>query len=39
MTLTLPDGKELQVPDGATGADAARAIGKRLAAAAVAVRL
>lgn len=39
ITLTLPDGKELQVPDGATGADAARAIGKRLAAAAVAVRL
>jgi threonyl-tRNA synthetase len=39
LTLTLPDGKELQVPDGATGADAARAIGKRLAEAAVAVRL
>ena len=39
ITLTLPDGKELQVPDGATGADAARAIGKRLAEAAVAVRL
>src|SRR3990170_6600008 len=33
LTLTLPDGKELQLPDGATGADAARAIGKRLAGA------
>ncbi len=39
VTLTLPDGKPLSLPDGATGADAAAAIGKRLAAAAVAVRL
>ncbi len=39
LTVTLPDGKELRLADGATGADAALAIGKRLAAAAVAVRL
>ena len=39
LTLTLPDGKTLDLPDGSTGADAARAIGMRLAEAAVAVRL
>jgi threonyl-tRNA synthetase len=39
ITLTLPDGSSLEVPDGATGLDAARAIGARLADAAVAVTL
>jgi len=39
LTLTLPDGKALELPEGSTGADAARAIGRRLAEAAVAVRL
>jgi len=39
ITLTLPDGASLEVPDGSTGLDAARAIGARLADAAVAVTL
>ena len=32
MKVTLPDGTELELPDGATGADAAAAIGPGLAA-------
>ncbi|HEY4811196.1 MAG TPA: threonine--tRNA ligase [Solirubrobacteraceae bacterium] len=39
MTVTLPDGKQLELPDGATGADAAAAIGPGLARAALAVEL
>ena len=39
MRVTLPDGNELELPDGATGADAARAIGEGLARAALAVRI
>jgi len=39
MTITLPDGSALQLEAGATGATAARAIGRRLAEAAVAVRV
>src|SRR3989440_1872195 len=31
MKVTLPDGSELELPDGATGLDAARAIGPKLA--------
>ena len=38
MKVILPDGKELELPDGATGLDAARAIGPRLAEQAVLVR-
>ncbi len=38
MKVVLPDGKELELPDGATGLDAARAIGPRLAKEAVLVR-
>ncbi len=38
MNVTLPDGTELELPDGATGADAAAAIGPGLARAALAVR-
>jgi threonyl-tRNA synthetase len=38
MTVTLPDGAQLELPDGATGLDAARAIGPRLAEQAVLVR-
>ncbi|HWC27393.1 MAG TPA: threonine--tRNA ligase, partial [Solirubrobacteraceae bacterium] len=38
MNVTLPDGTELELPDGATGADAAAAIGRGLARAALAVR-
>jgi threonyl-tRNA synthetase len=38
MKVTLPDGSPLELPDGATGADAARAIGEGLARAAVGVR-
>ena len=38
MQVTLPDGSELELEDGATGADAARAIGEGLARAALAVR-
>ena len=37
MQVTLPDGTPLELPDGATGADAAAAIGARLAKAALAV--
>src|SRR6185312_9040295 len=37
VTVTLPDGKPLQLADGATGADAAAAIGPGLARAALAV--
>jgi threonyl-tRNA synthetase len=38
MKVTLPDGSPLELPDGATGADAARAIGQGLARAALGVR-
>jgi threonyl-tRNA synthetase len=37
ITVTLPDGKALELEDGATGADAAAAIGPGLAKAALAV--
>jgi len=37
--VTLPDGKELELPDGSTGLDAARSIGPKLAEQAVLVRL
>jgi threonyl-tRNA synthetase len=39
VTITLPDGKQLELPDGATGADVAAAIGPGLARAALAVEL
>jgi len=39
MHVQLPDGTRLELPDGATGADAAAAIGAGLARAAVAVRV
>jgi threonyl-tRNA synthetase len=39
LTVTLPDGTPLELPDGATGADAAAAIGPGLAKAALAVEL
>ena len=39
LTVTLPDGNALELPDGATGADAAAAIGPGLARAALAVEL
>ena len=39
MPYTLPDGTELPLPDGATGADAAAAIGAGLARAALAVKV
>jgi threonyl-tRNA synthetase len=39
VTVTLPDGKALELPDGATGADAAAAIGAGLARAALAVEV
>jgi threonyl-tRNA synthetase len=39
LTITLPDGKQLELPDDATGADAAAAIGPGLARAALAVEL
>ena len=39
MKVTLPDGKELRLDDGATGADAAAAIGPGLAKAALAVKV
>ena len=39
IQLTLPDGTTARHPSGATGREAARAIGERLAAAAVAVSL
>ena len=38
MNVTLPDGTQLELDDGATGADAAAAIGAGLARAALAVR-
>jgi threonyl-tRNA synthetase len=38
VKVTLPDGSPLELPDGATGADAARAIGEGLARAALGVR-
>ena len=38
MKVVLPDNSELELPDGATGLDAARAIGPRLAEQAVLVR-
>ena len=38
MKVVLPDQSELELPDGATGLDAARAIGPRLAEGAVLVR-
>ncbi len=38
MKVVLPDNSELELPDGATGLDAARAIGPRLAREAVLVR-
>jgi threonyl-tRNA synthetase len=39
MTVRLPDGSSLELEDGATGADAARAIGEGLARAALGVRV
>src|SRR5271167_2980709 len=39
VTVTLPDGKALELEDGATGADAAAAIGPGLARAALAVEV
>jgi threonyl-tRNA synthetase len=39
MKVTLPDGSPLELPDGASGLDAAAAIGERLAKAAVAVQV
>jgi threonyl-tRNA synthetase len=38
VKVLLPDGKQLELPDGATGLDAARAIGPKLAEQAVLVR-
>src|SRR6266571_8837384 len=38
MKVVLPDNSELELPDGATGLDAARAIGPKLADEAVLVR-
>src|ERR671925_1007429 len=38
MKVVLPDASELELPDGATGLDAARAIGPKLAEQAVLVR-
>jgi threonyl-tRNA synthetase len=39
LTVTLPDGNALELPDGATGADAAGAIGPGLARAGLAVQV
>jgi threonyl-tRNA synthetase len=39
MTVKLPDGSALELAEGASGADAARAIGPRLASDALAVRV
>jgi threonyl-tRNA synthetase len=39
MQVTLPDGKQLDLPDGATGLDVAQAIGPRLAKATAAVEV
>src|SRR4029078_8722978 len=38
MRVVLPDSTELELPDGATGLDAARAIGPKLAEQAVLIR-
>ena len=38
MNVVLPDNSELELPDGATGLDAARAIGSKLAEQAVLIR-
>jgi threonyl-tRNA synthetase len=38
VKVTLPDGTPLELPDGATGADAARSIGEGLARAALGIR-
>jgi len=37
VKVSLPDGTELELPEGASGADAARAIGEGLARAAIAI--
>ena len=39
ITVTLPDGKRLELPAGSTGADAAAAIGPGLARAALAIKV
>ena len=39
MRVTLPDGSERELPDGATGADLAASIGPGLARAALAIRV
>src|SRR3954468_7542910 len=39
ITVTLPDGKPLELPEGASGADAAAAIGPGLAKAALAIKV
>ena len=39
MKVNLPDGTELELPEGATGADAAGAIGAGLARAALGIRV
>jgi threonyl-tRNA synthetase len=39
ITVKLPDGKPLELPEGATGAEAAAAIGPGLAKAALAIRI
>ena len=39
LTVTLPDGSPLELPEGASGADAAAAIGPGLAKAALAIRV
>jgi threonyl-tRNA synthetase len=39
MKVTLPDGTALELPDGASGADAARTIGEGLARAALGIRV
>jgi threonyl-tRNA synthetase len=39
VKVQLPDGNALELPDGATGADAARAIGEGLARAALGIRV
>src|SRR5688572_21549176 len=39
LTVTLPDGSPLELPEGATGTDAAAAIGPGLAKAALAIRV
>ena len=39
ITVSLPDGSPLELPEGTTGAEVAAAVGPRLARAAVAVRV